>query len=101
LRWNGSGVFRFRSSSAGGVGVGTAGVAAFLGRLLATAAAAPLAVEASAENGDDREDVVGELLLGGVCVVCVHDDRRAVLPEYELDKLVCEAAEAVSVGNVH
>ena len=77
------------------------GVVSFFLRLLATAATAPLPVEASAENGDDREDVVGEVLFGGVFVVCVHDDRRVVLFEHELDKIVCKAAEAVLVGNVH
>ena len=79
-------------------------LARFLGFAGAAAppSAAALAVQASPENGEDSEDVVGKLALGGgVLVVLVHDDRRAVVLAYALDKVVCEAAQAVSVGNMH
>ena len=92
---------RFASVSSGGAAIGAAGAAAFFGRLLAATAAAPFAVEASAEHGDDRDDVIGEVLFGGLCVVCLHDDFGTVLREYELDEIVRESAEAVFVGNVH
>jgi len=92
--------------SNGSIGVGVAGLVADLAFFLlpgGSVAAAAFPVEASAENGDDREDVVGEFALwsGGVLVVFVHDDICSVLFKYELDKLVPETAEAVFVGNVH
>jgi hypothetical protein len=33
--------------------------------------------------------------------VCLHVDRRAVLLEYVLDKIECEAAQTFSMGNEH
>jgi hypothetical protein len=50
-------------------------------------------VETSSTKGDDREDIIGQLTLGGGWkVVCLHADLCSVLAEYVLDKIVCEAA---------
>lgn len=92
---------RFRGGAAG---CGGGGVVVALA--LAPVASAALAVEASAKNGDDGKDVLGELELGGgggggVTVVCVHDDLRTVPAENVLEEIECEPAEPVFVGNVH
>ncbi len=75
----------------------------FLGLgVAASASCAPGAVEAGVENGDDRENVLGQLAFGGGReVVCLHVDLRSVLTEYVLDKIVCEAAPGVAMGNAH
>ena len=68
----------------------------------AATAGAPRAVEARAKNGDDSENVLGKLRVGGGRqVTCLHVDRGAVLTEYVLEQIECEAAKAVSVGNAH
>ena len=90
---------RFRGGAAGCGGGGGVALA------LAPVASAALAVEASAKNGDDGKDVLGELELGGggggVTVVCVHDDLRTVPAENVLEEIECKPAEPVFVGNVH
>jgi hypothetical protein len=56
----------------------------------------------SAENGDDSENVLCKLRLGGGWkVTCLHVDLCAMLEEYILEQIECEAAKAVSVGNTH
>ena len=52
-------------------------------------------------NGVDIEDTAGPVVLGGLRVVCFHNDFWVVVKEYVLDKVVCDMAEAFSVGNVH
>ena len=52
-------------------------------------------------NGVDNEDAAGPVVLGGLRVVCFHNDFWVVVKEYVLDKVVCGKAEAFSVGNVH
>jgi len=52
-------------------------------------------------NGADKEDIACPVVLGGLRVVCFHDDFCVVVTEYVLDKVVCNMAEAFSVGNVH
>jgi hypothetical protein len=49
------------------------------------------AVDASAKNGDDRENVVRELTFGGVMTVYFHDDLHTVLLENVLEHFVCES----------
>jgi hypothetical protein len=59
-------------------------------------------VETSAENGDDRDNVLCKFRLsGGWNVTCLHVDLDAMLEEYKLEQIECEAAKAVSVGNTH
>jgi hypothetical protein len=62
--------------------------------------AAALAVELGPEDGDDGEDVFGEVLLVGSGFRSVDDDSCAVVGEDVLDEVVCEAAEAVAVRDV-
>jgi len=52
-------------------------------------------------NGADKEDIACPVVLGGLRVVCFHDDFWVVVTEYVLDKVVCGMTEAFSVGNVH
>ena len=63
-RLNGGGLFRFSTSSGGGIDGGGAWSFAFA--LLFATGAASFPVEASAENGDDRHDVVCKIFFGGV-----------------------------------
>jgi hypothetical protein len=74
-----------------GVTAGAAIFCFFLLLLVALAAAAA-PVEAGTKDRNDTKDIFGKLLLGGVLVVCFHDDLCAVFFEYVLDKVVCEAA---------
>jgi hypothetical protein len=86
----------------------------------AVATAAARSVNARAKHGNDREEIVGELpilvaamrsvvkvafavvLRGGeIQRWCVHDDVRSATTENELETIVCEAAQAVTVGNIH
>ena len=113
-----SGFRRFRApfNATASVAVGFVGVVRrfFAGAFSAAeppgAAAAARSVNARAENGDDREEVVGELPLaivfrrlgvgGGIQRRCVHDDARSATTEHVLETIVCEAAQAVAVGNI-
>ena len=88
-------------STSSGVGTGGAGAPSLPFALLFATGAATFFVEASAKNGDDRHDVVGEVFFSDVCVVCFHDDFCTVCFEYELDKIEAESAEAIFVGNAH
>ena len=63
-RLNGGGFFRFSTFSGGGADGG--GALSFVFALLFATGAATLSVEASAENGDDRQDVVGKIFFGGI-----------------------------------
>ena len=69
--------------------------------LFAPFATAAPAVETCPENGNDRDEVLGKFVLGGVCVVCFHDDFCAVRFENRLEEIVCKAAKSVFVGNTH
>jgi len=63
-RLNGGGFLRF-SASSGGSAVG-GGALSFVFALLFATGAATFSVQASAENGDDRHDVVRKIFFGGV-----------------------------------
>jgi hypothetical protein len=59
-------------------------------------------METSPKNGDDSENVLCKFRLGGGWkVTCFHVDLGAVLEEYILEQIECEAAKTVSVGNTH
>ena len=59
-------------------------------------------VETSPKNSDDSENDLCKFRLGGGWkVTCFHVDLGAVLEEYKLEQIKCEAAKTVSVGNTH
>ena len=59
-------------------------------------------MKTSPENGDDSENVLCKLTVGGGRKVsCLHAQLGAVCVEYVLEQIECEAAKAVSVGNTH
>ena len=63
-RLNGGGFLRLSASSGGGAVGG--GALPFVFDLLFATGATTLSMETSAENGDDRHDVVCEIFFGGV-----------------------------------
>ena len=91
LRWNGIDFF----ASIGALVVSASSGSSSSGSTASTT------VHACAKNGNDREDVLGKLALGGRCIVCFHCDFCSMVLEYVLDEVVCKAAKAVTVGNMH
>jgi hypothetical protein len=59
-------------------------------------------METSPKNGDDSENILCKVTLGGGWqVTCFHDNVGSVLVEYVLEQIECKAAKTVSVGNTH